>query len=900
MKAYNSIIIYILTLFIIGMSSCSEEEIVKGTPGDGKTLRISIGALSQTEIIPTKANQSDADNISDLCVLIYDNNNGAIISEESQYYNETSAVVKALNERSDAKTTVEITMQIAPGEKVLRLLSGCGDVRGNSDYSSLDRLEGKTFALRGSNLPQMISYGKGDNTFNVATTSQTITANLQRIYSMVTVVIDNNVINATITPKTIKLCHVPTTGRLAAGNKIPANPTSGKYVEEAQELTFSADWSHNNKSTPAFFMYENMQGINQNDDETKKTPPSLGKPIHSSDIVKKDKTCSYIEVTTDYKGATNGTVTYRFFLGADITQDFNVCRNTHYKVTLTLSGDGGIEEGSWRVETDLMSDFTVEDVYIGFKKGSKSVGTLKYGDNDDFFKNCSWNIEEITPSTGTMSGNAKADQGHFITLTRSDKTLSFETSETNVYERWPRYKTYRITANKGNKSVSKTVNVFQVTRIIDPIGYYKKADNTKTENIEVKEFDLKSNFYKTINSSGAWTAEVLAGKDWVTLDKYDVDEGVTAEDNVVKGSGGNVRFTYTPNGSAGSPRYGCILVKYHNNQCEHKIYLRQGNAEDVTLIPGSTIWSFGNLVENAEAGTPGAKFGIAKFATQPGPLFQGGKSEGVSSYSPGYNIDYSNWPAINFNGSWGSTGTDEATTQGPCPKGYTVPSVRDFTVLRQQFFDNSRSLVAVVGYLHDDDDKSGWNWDGNSVQLTPDALNHSNPAKGTLLINEDNNFVSLFFPFGNGVFNHNNLAPEDEWTGASWVHSDHKQEYDSGLDEIGVGWRKSDGKLFFKEDYKPYLASEMQFYEGYGAAYWSGNNGYTARGLTDENNALYMKFWYFLNRDVPIYVSDGSNRWGNSKEVSKATAQGVTRREAMFLRCVRNSQKVTSSYWSNN
>lgn len=891
MKAYNSIIIYILTLFIIGMSSCSEEEIVKGTPGDGKTLRISIGALSQTEIIPTKANQSDADNISDLCVLIYDNNNGAIISEESQYYNETSAVVKALNERSDAKTTVEITMQIAPGEKVLRLLSGCGDVRGNSDYSSLDRLEGKTFALRGSNLPQMISYGKGDNTFNVATTSQTITANLQRIYSMVTVVIDNNVINATITPKTIKLCHVPTTGRLAAGNKIPANPTSGKYVEEAQELTFSADWSHNNKSTPAFFMYENMQGINQNDDETKKTPPSLGKPIHSSDIVKKDKTCSYIEVTTDYKGATNGTVTYRFFLGADITQDFNVCRNTHYKVTLTLSGDGGIEEGSWRVETDLMSDFTVEDVYIGFKKGSKSVGTLKYGENDDFFKNCSWRIEEITPSTGTMFGNAKADQGHFITLTRSDKTLSFETSETNVYERWPRYKTYRITATKSSKSVSKTVNVFQVTRIIDPIGYYKRANNTKTENIEVKEFDLKSNFYKTINSSGAWTAEVLAGKDWVTLDKYDVDEGVTAEDNVVKGTGGNVRFTYTPSGSAGSPRYGCILVKYHNNQCEHKIYLRQGDAADVTLIPGSTVWSFGNLVENSEAGTPGAKYGIAKFATQPGPLFQGGKSEGVSSYSPGYNETYSKWPNVGYP-DWGTASTNEITLQGPCPYGYSLPSVRDFTVLRQQFFNKTGSFVGVVGYLHDDDDKSGWNWNDNSVQLTADALNHSNPAKGTLLINEAENYVSLFFPFGNGIFKH--------------AKASNKQEYDNGLDEIGVGWRKAEkGQLFFEEDYKPLGAATHITYDGYGGAYWSGSCGYDMPAVswlapTPNDQTLYMKFWYFLNRDVPIYVSDGSDRWGDSKDVHKETAQGSGRRQAMFIRCVRNSQLVTDSYWSNN
>ena len=885
MKSFDNIIIYILTLFIIGMSSCAEEEIVKGTPGDGKTLRISIAALSQTEIVSTKATQSDAADIKELCVLIYDATNGEIISNESQYYDGNSTMVTALNSNSAAKTTVEITMQIAAGQKVLRLLSGCGDVRNESAYSSLTKLEQMTFPLREGNLPKMISYGEGDKTFDVATTSETVTANLERIYSMVTVVIANNVNGATITPKTVKLCHVPTTGTLAAENRIPRNPSSDKYVEIADNLTFGENWSHDNKATPAFFMYENMQGVNENDDQTKKTPPSIGKPTSSLEAVKADKTCSYIEVTTEYKGTKEGTVTYRFFLGADITQNFDVRRNTHYKVTLTLSGDGGIEEGSWRVETDLMSDFTVEDVYIGFKKGSISKGALKYGDNDDFFKSCIWSIDDVTPATGTMLGNAKADQGDFITHERNGKTLTFNTSETNVYERWPRYKKYKITATKTGKSVSKTINVFQVTRIIDPIGYYKKANNTKTEDIEVKEFDLATNFYKTINSSGAWTAKVVAGESWVRLGKYTSDEDVSVNKNVVTGTGGNVRFTYTPQNSTTNPRYGCILVKYHNNQCEHKIYLRQGNAADVALMNNSTVWSFGNLVENSEAGTQGNTYGIAEFATQPGPLFKGGSNLGVSSYSPGYGQGYPNWGSAP-SAQWGNTGTGSETNQGPCPKGYRLPSVRDFTVLRQQFFDNSETFVAVAGYLHDDDDKSGWNWSGNSVNLTGDALNHSNPAKGTLLVNEDNNFVNLFFPFGNGIFVHKNGTIKP------------LQNYDSGLDEIGVGWRDN-GKLIFTEDYKPIGSEIVSDYDSYGGAYWSGNAGYSG-GSASSSHALYMKFWYFLNRDVPVYVSDGSNRWGISRGVNKSNAQGVTRNQAMFVRCVKTSLIVDQGYWNNN
>ncbi len=110
----------------------------------------------------------------------------------------------------------------------------------------------------------------------------------------------------------------------------------------------------------------------------------------------------------------------------------------------------------------------------------------------------------------------------------------------------------------------------------------------------------------------------MAGESWVRLGKYTSDEDVSVNKNVVTGTGGNVRFTYTPQNSTTNPRYGCILVKYHNNQCEHKIYLRQGNAAaDVALMNNSTVWSFGNLVENSEAGTQGNTYGIAEFATQP-------------------------------------------------------------------------------------------------------------------------------------------------------------------------------------------------------------------------------------------------------------------------------------------
>ena len=891
MKMINSYnIIYILSFFILGFSSCMEEETVKETPGDGKTLCLSISASSPVAITPTKSEQSMANDIKDLCVLIYDKTTGEI-QEESQYYDEVSDVVNTLNGATAKK---EIMLQITPGLKVVRLLSGCGDVRKEDGYSTLEKLKARTFGIvekNGVSLPQTISYGEGDKDFDVSsTTSAVVTANLKRIYSMITVVIDNRVSGAVISPKSVKLCHVPAKGSLVE-NKIPGSPSSADYVETAEEITYATNWSHESTTTPAFFMYENMQGNNEtpNTDQTKKTPPALGGLVSSADVVKKDKTCSYIEVSTDYKAssslnpgeANTGTVVYRFFLGADILENFDVARNTHYKVTLTLSGDGGIKEGTWRVETDIMSDFTIDDVYIGFRKGSKSVGTLKFGDNDEFFKNCTWTIEDVTPASGTMLGNAKADKGEFVekpSVDNSTKTISFTSAETNVYERWPRYKTYKITASKSGKSVSKTIHLYQVTRILEPIGYFKRADNTTTENIEVKEFDLSSGGYKIINSAGAWTAEVVSeNSNWVVLGKFDGDDNVSVDGQRVIGTGGNVRFTYEPSGTASNVRYACIRVKYHNNQCEHEIYLRQGKNDDIQLIKDGTSWAYGNLVEKTEGYST---YEIATYATQPGPLFQGGSNKGVSSISPGYNGGKPSGWSANVQSNWGKAAS---TSQGPCPNGYTLPSVRDFTVLRQKAYDGA--LTAVVGYLHDDDPTPGWSWDWkSSVNVT--SQNHSNPAKGTLFVNENNGYVNLFFPFGNGVLEHSKIG------------SGHEQEYDNGLNEIGVGWRTSDGKLHFEEDYKPEGASKETIYEGYGATYWSGTKTQDT-GTSKDSYSLYMKLWYFLNRDVPVYVSDGSSRWGDSRGVNKRQAIGVTRQEAMFVRCVKNSLQVDDNYWNN-
>ena len=81
----------------------------------------------------------------------------------------------------------------------------------------------------------------------------------------------------------------------------------------------------------------------------------------------------------------------------------------------------------------------------------------------------------------------------------------------------------------------------------------------------------------------------------------------------------------------------------------------------------------------------------------------------------------------------------------------------------------------------------------------------------------------------------------------------------------------------------------------YNANYWSGSPG-----SGGNQHLSYMKFWYFLKRNVPIYLSDGSNRWGESWEVSWNGAGGLDRKNGMFVRCVKNSKPADRNYYNNN
>lgn len=236
---------------------------------------------------------------------------------------------------------------------------------------------------------------------------QNYTCELKRTTAMITVAIetgDDTKLNTgvKITPRSICLHNVPVNCNIGIDNKVETDDRIWEeglvqqvgwdpLVESDKKITVGGHG--NDPNIVPVFMFENLQGVmNQsNTNEVQKKP----------DSEEKEKYCSYIEVIADYlytpqstggnQKYISGPIKYRLYLGEDIVKDFNVHRNKHYQVTLSLKGMGGlVEDGktdeqgnfiaegadaSWRVES---SDVTGGGSFLSDGLNMSSNGFLSY------------------------------------------------------------------------------------------------------------------------------------------------------------------------------------------------------------------------------------------------------------------------------------------------------------------------------------------------------------------------------------------------------------------------------------------------------------------------------------------------------------------------------------------
>lgn len=120
----------------------------------------------------------------------------------------------------------------------------------------------------------------------------------------------------------------------------------GFHLNDLQSADLNYNVGQGLSREVSLYMFENMQG-------------EMGHTIHSDSdkVFDKDdprsRTCSFIEMRIDYlssqKISGEEGLIYRFYLGAD-RNNFDVVRNTHYRITVTPENDG-LNENSWRVDT---------------------------------------------------------------------------------------------------------------------------------------------------------------------------------------------------------------------------------------------------------------------------------------------------------------------------------------------------------------------------------------------------------------------------------------------------------------------------------------------------------------------------------------------------------------------
>ena len=165
-------------------------------------------------------------------------------------------------------------------------------------------------------------------------------------------------------------------------------------------------------------------------------------------------------------------------------------------------------------------------------------------------------------------------------------------SGNNPYEYFVRKATLKVTATfdmDGEPPITKTkyITVLQEPRIVNPKAVWRKSGSTAgpfhVRLMTTDNSNQKSN-YTPLTSDGEWTASVEMGSN-ISLSVS--NEAISEErEGVIYGkTGRNVEFNINFKGD------GCAIVNvlYHNNNCTHKILVRQGY--DAPQLLGGKYWS---------------------------------------------------------------------------------------------------------------------------------------------------------------------------------------------------------------------------------------------------------------------------------------------------------------------
>lgn len=578
-------------------------------------------------------------------------------------------------------------------------------------------------------------------------------------------------------------------------NWAPYDPDSGDEVPAATVGSGSEAFRWNRNAWEAMYRQKVLSTTETPSNNTEFGFLALALPVNSGDIPKNIIEHEWSEIPPGYQPDYTSTqipdATQRAEANAALVPD----RAKYWQAQLKTYYDTNAGVSSWNTGSQRERNFT--EAQLSPTGGDHGDGSYYEGYNG-------WQIHKVDDESKMF----------LVPLITRNKSMinSSGFSGNNPYDSYQRKAVVRITANfslkgGGTKEIVKQVPVLQVRRIVNPKGVWRQASTSNTT-FDVKMLQIKDvskvddpNYFSELPSEGAWKAyvDVHNGNSFLELEpkgKSYKEQGIP--DTIYGNTDDPIEFQLRFKGVPGNIS-GCAVVKvlYHGNNCMHKILVRQGINEPLSVVDDGAEWSSFSLYScGANAATTGSPSNIEAVLTESplalGSLFRRHNTlQGIRDINNESSFTWNNstitgrGPLVAPNGyqfvltdgtrrQWyastyanpgnsdsyviaqipqytGNTTTDDTSTWGTftstvngMTRNYVLPSYDDFLALDNADFG--------VGVLYGDNTTEvkvtydgAYGYDAPNNIFTGPAT--SNGARGMILYNKTNG-NQLFFPMG--------------------------------------------------------------------------------------------------------------------------------------------------------
>lgn len=405
-----------------------------------------------------------------------------------------------------------------------------------------------------------------------------------------------------------------------------------------------------------------------------------------------------------------------------------------------------------------------------------------------------------------------------------------------AYQRQAKIQIDYSTEETGPKS--EVIDVYQVKRIVNPKGVWRRHDNSNPFEVTLMEQERESSTdFTPARSVGPWRAYVWRGNtSFITLN---------GKSEVRGGNGTTMEFTIGFKGTIRSDQTRCaiIRVEYNNYSCYHLIFVRQGYAP-IALLSGEKKWHTSNVsltsgtgddVVVTEGPSPADEGSLFRYANiekgiiasenaAPSSQFTRSNAEPIQfdpvyTWNPKFKTSDGGetyWNDITAQSLMGGKQFPKVKIQGKGDTKYSVAEAEDYRVLV-----NNVNIDMGFGVLYGDEaDKTATKIDEAYGYCSYDGHTAGYGMRGVFVYNRSGSTSTLggnnlFFPIGRAGFGHR------KHNAYSWAGNRNKSASNGVLQYAGrADWYNATAYGEFEKPNQKYLPLFYDVFRSNGALYW--------------------------------------------------------------------------------